>query len=188
MKNLGEPYKILIFALGTDMEELINQKFRHEIKDNHYQFIYMNKIDGFREHTDLSLILTDIHIHGNYILDAISAFAEELNVPFVCVSAFGDMENIRKAMNEGATDFLTMPVDFADLYGTMLRAIRSRKIAGIKEIKERIDYLKTELNRYEELSKKYPNDFDYQRELYGSASKIHALEWVLDIIKLTNKS
>lgn len=53
------------------------------------------------------------------------------------------------------------------------------KCRPTKDILEQIDFYKTEGKRFEELSNKFPNDFDYKRELYGMYSKVFALEWVL---------
>jgi hypothetical protein len=50
---------------------------------------------------------------------------------------------------------------------------------SVPAILEKIEFYKSEQERYEQLAKKYPNDYDYKRELYGFASKVFALEWVL---------
>ena len=50
---------------------------------------------------------------------------------------------------------------------------------SIEEISEKIESYKSEQKRYERLSKDYPNDFDFKREMYGYASKVFALEWVM---------
>ena len=184
MKNLGEPYKILVIDADNDLSELMNQKFRQEIRDNRYQFIFMNNLNGFREHDDLSLILTDVQLNGVSVLDSIMPFAEKFNIPVVCVSAYGDMNEIRTAMNLGVVDFLTKPLDFGDLASVMMRVIKSKKMDLFFKIKERINDLKTELERHDHLSKKYPNDVDFKRELYGCASQIHALEWVQNFYHL----
>ncbi len=51
---------------------------------------------------------------------------------------------------------------------------------SVDEIIEKIDFYKTEEKRYKKLNENRPNDFDIKRELYGYASKIFALEWVVN--------
>jgi len=76
-------------------------------------------------HADIAVVLSDIRMPQ---MDGLTLL-EELNKQYpllrtIIVSAYSDMRNIRTAMNRGAYDFLTKPVDFADLEATLDKTIR----------------------------------------------------------------
>ncbi|MDB5088832.1 MAG: Adenylate cyclase, class 3, partial [Mucilaginibacter sp.] len=91
------------------------------------------------EHPDLDIILSDINMP---VMDGLTLLSRlpEANpmVKAVVVSAYGDMQNIRTAMNRGAFDFVCKPVDFEDLDLTMEKTIvHVRQLqATMKAIKE----------------------------------------------------
>lgn len=116
--------KILVVDDETDLELLIKQKFRRKIRENAYEFVFAhNGIEALQklaEHPDLDIILSDINMpemDGLTLLTKLAA-ANPI-VKAVMVSAYGDMENIRLAMNRGAFDFVCKPVNFEDLELTM---------------------------------------------------------------------
>ena len=121
--------KILVVDDEPDLELLIKQKFRKEIKDETFQFVFAHNgvqaLERLEEHDDVSVVLSDINMpemDGLTLLQKLN----ELNNPLlksVIVSAYGDMENIRTAMNRGAFDFLTKPIDFIDLDLTVRKTI-----------------------------------------------------------------
>lgn len=135
--------KILIVDDETDLEILIRQKFRKKIREQQYEFIFavngndaMSKINEF---PDVEIVLSDINMpemDGLTLLTRLNEFNPLVKT--VMVSAYGDMENIRKAMNRGAFDFLTKPVDFEDLELTMEKTIQHVKLLQetLKAIKE----------------------------------------------------
>ena len=116
--------KILVVDDETDLELLIKQKFRRKIRENAYQFVFAhNGIEALQKlaaHPDVDIILSDINMpemDGLTLLTKLPA-ANPI-VKAVMVSAYGDMENIRLAMNRGAFDFVCKPVNFEDLEVTM---------------------------------------------------------------------
>lgn len=119
------PVKMLIVDDEPDLESLIRQKFRRQIRDEEYEFVFAHSgveaLARIEEHPDTSLVLSDINMpdmDGLTLLDKLG----ELNRPTlkaVIVSAYGDMQNIRTAMNRGAFDFVTKPIDFNDLQITI---------------------------------------------------------------------
>ena len=121
--------KILIVDDEPDFEELIKQKFKRKIQTGEYQFdfarngvVALEKIIDNQSH--YTLVFTDINMPE---MDGLSLLGKinELDPPFktIVVSAYSDMEKIRTAMNKGAFDFLTKPVDFIDFEITLKKSI-----------------------------------------------------------------
>jgi class 3 adenylate cyclase/AmiR/NasT family two-component response regulator len=128
--------KILVADDEADLEVLIRQKFRQKIRDQHYEFVFaQNGVEALKrleEHPDIAIVLSDINMpemDGLTLLGKINESAPLLRT--VMVSAYGDMDNIRTAMNRGAFDFVTKPVNFEDLAVTMEKTIRH--VAQLKE-------------------------------------------------------
>lgn len=135
--------KILVVDDELDLEILIRQKFRKEIKRNEFEFHFAHNgreaLEKLKLILDIDLILSDINMPEMDGLTLLSKLKEEAPlIKSVIVSAYGDMENIRIAMNRGAFDFVTKPIDFGDLSITIERTLEHvRHIRGtIKAIKE----------------------------------------------------
>src|SRR6516162_3348418 len=121
--------KILVADDETDLEILIKQKFRKQIREQHYSFIFAingnDAINKLQENSDVDLVLSDINMPEMDGLTLISKLNEiSPLIKAVVVSAYGDMDNIRTAMNRGAFDFLCKPVNFEDLELTIGKRIK----------------------------------------------------------------
>lgn len=120
--------KILVVDDEADLELLIKQKFRRKIRENVYEFVFAQNGEEallrVKEHPDLDIILSDINMP---VMDGLTLLSHlpDANpmLKAVVVSAYGDMQNIRTAMNRGAFDFVVKPVDFEDLELTMEKTI-----------------------------------------------------------------
>ncbi|PJJ80491.1 adenylate/guanylate cyclase domain-containing protein [Mucilaginibacter auburnensis] len=134
--------KILVVDDEADLEILVKQKFRKKIRENVYEFVFaqngeeaLAKID---EHNDIDIVLSDINMP---IMDGLTLLGRlpDANpmLKAVMVSAYGDMQNIRAAMNRGAFDFVCKPVDFDDLDLTMQKTIEH-----VKQLQETIKAIK----------------------------------------------
>jgi adenylate cyclase len=120
--------RILVVDDEPDLEALIQQKFRHQIRDGTVSFLFAR--DGIEalavlkaNHT-LDMVVADINMprmDGLSLLQKLQEMEEKLST--IIVSAYGDMTNIRLAMNRGAFDFLTKPIDFSDLETTIAKTI-----------------------------------------------------------------
>jgi class 3 adenylate cyclase/FixJ family two-component response regulator len=135
--------KILIVDDETDFEILIRQKFRKKIREQAYEFVFaVNGNDALKkmeECPDVEIVLSDINMPEMDGLTLLTKINEiKPLVKTVMVSAYGDMENIRKAMNRGAFDFVTKPVNFEDLELTMEKTIQHVNLIRetLKAIKE----------------------------------------------------
>src|SRR5687767_14507429 len=123
------PSRILVVDDETDLELLVRQKFRRHIRDNEFHFFFAHSgveaLETLAREKDIDVVLTDINMPEMDGLTLLSKLSQHEGVlKAVVVSAYGDMENIRTAMNRGAFDFITKPVNFEDLEVTMEKTIR----------------------------------------------------------------
>lgn len=121
--------KILAVDDEADLETLIKQKFRQQIRDRQYEFIFaINGNDALlkiQQNPDVEIVLSDINMPEMDGLTLLSRLNESNPlIKAVIVSAYGDMDNIRTAMNRGAFDFITKPIDFEDLSVTINKTIK----------------------------------------------------------------
>ena len=135
--------KILVVDDEADLELLVKQKFRRKIRENVYEFVFaQNGEDALQkllEHPDIDVMLSDINMPVMDGLTLLNRLAESNAIlKAVMVSAYGDMQNIRTAMNRGAFDFVCKPVDFEDLDVTIEKTLQHvlqtrATLAAIKE-------------------------------------------------------
>lgn len=134
--------KILVVDDETDLEVLIKQKFRKKIREQEYQFVFAingrHALEQLEVHKDVDIVLSDINMPEMDGLTLLSKLTEDHSLlKSIIISAYGDMENIRTAMNRGAFDFITKPVNFADLQVTM-----DKTILHVAQLKETIRAIK----------------------------------------------
>lgn len=120
--------KVLVVDDEVDLQELVKRKFRREIRRGEFEFQFANDgseaLEKVRADPDIELVLSDINMPGMdglTLLEHLGDYEDHLRT--IIVSAYGDMENIRTAMNRGAFDFVTKPIDFQDLTITMKKTI-----------------------------------------------------------------
>lgn len=120
--------KILSVDDENDLELLLTQYFRRKIRNGEYEFFFahngLEALQVLLKHPDISIILSDINMPE---MDGLTLLAKinEMRIPSlkcIMVSAYGDMDNIRQAMNAGAFDFATKPIDLDDLQRTIDKA------------------------------------------------------------------
>jgi adenylate cyclase len=121
--------RILVVDDEPDLETLIQQKFRHQIRNGAISFVFardgVDALAALTANPDVDMVVTDINMprmDGLTLLKKLQENEEKLST--VIVSAYGDMANIRTAMNGGAFDFITKPIDFPDLEATIAKTIR----------------------------------------------------------------
>ena len=134
--------KIMIVDDENDFEQLIRQKFRRQIREQEYEFIFAQNgkdaLEKLEVNPDIEIVFSDINMP---IMDGLTLLVKlnEKNplLKAVIVSAYGDMDNIRVAMNRGAFDFICKPIQFTDLELTLLKTLKY-----VSQIKETITAIK----------------------------------------------
>lgn len=121
--------KILSVDDELDLELLLTQYFRRKIRKGEYEFFFAhNGIEALKtmlDHPDIDIVLSDINMPEMDGLTLLKAINDTHNpaLKVIMVSAYGEMSNIRTAMNNGAFDFATKPIDLEDLERTIEKAI-----------------------------------------------------------------
>ena len=121
--------RILVVDDEPDLEGLLVQKFRHQIREGRVEFLFardgVEALAKLADDRGVDMVVTDINMprmDGLSLLQKLQENEEKLST--IIVSAYGDMANIRTAMNRGAFDFLTKPIDFLDLETTIAKTMR----------------------------------------------------------------
>src|ERR1700737_3689247 len=131
---------ILFVDDEPDLEALVLQKFRRQIRDGAVTFMFahdgIEALASIEQHPNVDMVVSDINMPR---MDGLSLLAKlqeaDDKKSTIIVSAYGDMSNIRTAMNRGAFDFLTKPIDFGDLEMTIDKTIRH--VEMIREARRR---------------------------------------------------
>jgi adenylate cyclase len=146
--------RILVVDDEPDIEELISQRFRRKVRKGELELLFAHDgqraLDILRDNPDVDIVLSDINMPGMdglTLLERLNGLESDLRA--VMVSAYGDMGNIRTAMNRGAFDFVTKPIEFDDLEATIEKTLEHlrilRELQSAKENAERANLM---LSRY----------------------------------------
>ncbi len=159
--------KILVVDDEPQLERLILQRFRRKVKNREYEFFFaqdgIEALEKVTKEGDFDIVLSDINMPK---MDGLEFIAQLQKIRYllktVMVSAYGDMKNIRTAMNRGAYDFVTKPIDFDDLDVTLNKAIK--EVESLKDAVKTRDELNTiqqELNVASEIQQSIiPKNFN----------------------------
>jgi adenylate cyclase len=148
------PAKILAVDDEADFERLITQRFRRQIRDKEFEFRFAHHGEGALAMLDadpeIELMLLDINMP---VMDGLTLLSHlrdrQSSVKAIMVSAYGDMANLRTAMNRGAFDFVTKPVDFGDLEITMRKTLADiTKLREIEHQRAAAERARSNLSRY----------------------------------------
>jgi phosphoserine phosphatase RsbU/P len=151
--------KILVVDDEPDLEPLILQKFRKRIRNGEMDFAFArNGVEALRmleTDPDIQLVLSDINMP---VMDGLTLLSRLNEMPrllkTVVVSAYNDMMNLRVAMNRGAYDFVTKPIDFEDLEATVHKTHRELELLReYRTERERLTSLQTELEVAEKIQR-----------------------------------
>ena len=120
-----------------DLELLLTQYFRRKIRKGEYEFFFAhNGVEALHvllSHPDIDIVLSDINMPEMDGLTLLKKIKDRNNpaLKVIMVSAYGEMSNIREAMNNGAFDFATKPIDLDDLQRTIDKA--EKEIEFVKQ-------------------------------------------------------
>ena len=120
--------KILVVDDEPDLEPLILQRMRRQVRSKEYEFVFaqngVEALEKLMADRTIDMVLSDINMPK---MDGLTLLQQlpnvDPNLRAVIISAYGDMDNIRTAMNRGAFDFVTKPIDFDDLKITITRTL-----------------------------------------------------------------
>ena len=180
--------KILVADDESDLEILIKQRFRRQIRENKYQFEFAlngkQALDALQKHNDIDVVLSDINMPEMDGLTLLTKLSENSPlVKTVIVSAYGDMDNIRSAMNKGAFDFVCKPVNFEDLELTI-----EKTLGHVKQMKDTLQAIKENniLKMYvDESVLKFMNGHEFEASLMSNET-IQASVVFIDICSFTS--
>ncbi len=131
--------KVLVVDDEPDFELLVRERLRRDVEEKRYTMLFARSaLEALRlleQHKDIYVVLTDINMPE---MDGLTFLEKVVAANYLCkvivVSAYGDMRNIRTAMNRGAVDFVTKPVDFKDLRLTIDKTLRQ-----VGELRDALD-------------------------------------------------
>ncbi|GAA6622051.1 response regulator [Scytonema sp. NUACC26] len=147
--------KILVVDDELLVKRLIGQYFRKKVAQREYEFIFANNgkeaLEQIQTHPDIDLVLSDINMPE---MDGITLLSKLRNSNYnfrtVVVSAYGDMKNIRQAMNQGAFDFINKPIDFQDLEITIIRTLDF--VQSLKDVQSMLQQAELQMIQNEKMS------------------------------------
>ena len=180
--------KILVADDEADLEALIKQKFRKQIREGKYTFVFaldgVEALEKIKNDSEIEVVFSDINMprmDGLTLLEKLNDVNPILKA--VIVSAYGDMDNIRAAMNRGAFDFVCKPVNFDDLEVTLQKTIHH-----VDQLKETLRAIKENniLRMYvDENVLNFMNKPEYESSLMRNES-IEATVMFIDICGFTS--
>ena len=148
------PTKILVVDDEPDFELLLRQRFRRQIREGEFDFRFAHHggeaLSALDAEPDIDLMLLDINMP---VMDGLTLLSElherQSTVRAIIVSAYGDMANLRTAMNRGAFDFVTKPVDLSDLEITIRKALtHSARMRETDRLRQEAERARNNLSRY----------------------------------------
>ncbi len=147
---------VLVVDDELEVERLFRQRFRRQLREANYEFLFAHSgVEALRVLAEVGdrvrLVMTDINMPDMDGLTLLAKLQErDRRLWAIVISAYGDMGNIRTAMNRGAFDFLIKPIDFQDLEITLNRALTA--IREREEQEERLQQARTQVLQYEKMA------------------------------------
>ena len=146
--------RILVVDDEPDLEALIVQRFRRQIREGAFSFVFaqdgVDALARLAEDPTIDMIISDINMPRMDGLTLLARLQErDDHLAVIIVSAYGDLQNIRTAMNRGAFDFLTKPIDFADFETTITKTLLNlERTRGYQRRQQEAERARTHLLRF----------------------------------------
>lgn len=152
--------KILVVDDEAQVERLVSQRFRKQIRNEEFDFVFAQSgteaLETLKRDQTIDMVLSDINMPGmdgfTFIAE-LYKFAPTLKV--IMVSAYGDIHNIRKAMNLGAYDFVTKPIDFEDLEATINKTLKDVEMLRQGQLADELAERNKQLQELDELKSRF---------------------------------
>jgi adenylate cyclase len=146
--------RILVVDDEPDLEELITQRYRRQIREGSKSFAFardgVSALSALADDPSIDMVVSDIkmpRMDGLTLLERLQEREDRMLT--IIVSAYGDISNIRTAMNRGAFDFVMKPIDFADLETTIAKTLRHIEIVrGYQRRQKEAERARAQLSRY----------------------------------------
>ena len=130
---MSQSTHILFVDDESDLEMLVKQRFRKQVKEGNFKLSFAlngeEALNKLKEDPSIGIVVTDINMP---IMDGLTLLVNVKNIKrpvrTIVASAYSDMANIRTAMNRGAYDFVTKPIDFSDLETTIQKTIEDLQV------------------------------------------------------------
>ena len=150
----GAPERILVVDDEPDVQALLEQKFRRQLSRGEIEFVFasdgQDALEKLGSVPDIVMVLSDINMPRMNGLDLLQQLnRQHKNLSTVIISAYGDMDNIRAAMNLGAFDFITKPIEFDDLEATIAKTLTH--LAELRDLRSKMakaEQARAVLSRY----------------------------------------
>jgi sigma-B regulation protein RsbU (phosphoserine phosphatase) len=127
--------KILVLDDEEDTEDLFLQRFRHQIEDGTYEFLFattVSQVNDLLKANQFDIFVSDINVDGSDGINFISNLRKDYPLmKSVVISAYGDINTLRAVMRGGAHDFVIKPIDFKDLAETLQKT--AKVVTKLKE-------------------------------------------------------
>jgi len=137
------------------LQRVINLKFKKKIRSKEWEFMFaqngVEALEKIREYPQISMVITDINMpemDGLTLLGELHSIDSKLKA--IVLSAYSDMRNIRTAMNLGAFDFVTKPIDFQDLEVTINRTLEY--VEQLEENEQKLQHAQAQLIHSEKMA------------------------------------
>ena len=159
--------RILVVDDEADVETLIGQKFRRKVIRGEWELTFGRNgeeaLEILKNNPEIDIVLSDINMpkmDGLTLLEKVRE--KKFDLRTIMVSAYSDIENIRSAMNNGAFDFITKPINFQDMEITIQRGFQNlNEMREAFRSRDDLLVLKKELNMANKIQQSIlPKEFD----------------------------
>ncbi len=159
--------KILVVDDEPQVERLIMQRFRRQVRNKEYEFTFASNgkeaLDLLEKRDDIEMVLSDLNMpemDGLTFLSKLKEIKPELKA--VIVSAYGDMKNIREAMNLGAFDFVTKPIEFDDLLATIKKTLKEAEVARQAAFARELELMNEKLKELDRVKSRFFTNISHE--------------------------